>query len=81
MYEIIQDSCLDMEEIYLNFILQLEQFEDYCIIALQEMAFVIVQKSSLENLFTHILATIVKDTYHHLLISKSGVIEGQDVIV
>ena len=80
IYETIQDNCLDMEEIWLNFALQLERFEDYCIDVLRKMESKTVQKASLDRLFTNVLATIVKDKYHHPLVFESKVIQGHDVI-
>ena len=72
----IQDNCLDMEVIWLNFTLQLEKFEEYCFNALQKMELRIVQKSSLDGLFTNVLDIVVKDKYLHLLIFESKVIQG-----
>ena len=55
-----QHDCLDMEEIWTNFAIQLEKFEEYCIDALEKMESKKIQKSSVNGLFKSVLAIDVK---------------------
>ena len=69
-----------MEEIWINFAIQLEKCEEHCFDAFHKLESKNFPKSSLDDLFTSVLTIVIKKKYHHLIVSKSEVIQGQNTI-
>ena len=64
----MKSHYLEMKEVWTNFVVQLEEFEEYCFDALSQITSKPIQQSSLGELLIKIMTTTVAENYQCMVI-------------